>query len=183
MNTSLTTEQQTMLAMWQQHAHAEFVLKSPDAALATMTDNPYVICVPSGAGGEGRKGVREFYANRFIPNIPADIELNPISQTFGHDQLVEEMIVRFTHSLRMDWMLPGLPQTGCKVEFLLVVVMGFDGGKLASEHIYWDQATVLSQLGVLDMPAAVGGIDSATKLGRLAARKSDGLQRQRARKP
>jgi hypothetical protein len=114
-----------------------------------------VLCIPSGAGGEGRKGVHEFYANRFIPNIPADIELIPISEIFGQDQLVEEMVVRFTHSLRMDWMLPGLPPAGCKVEFLLVVVMGFESGKLASEHIYWDQATVLSRIITIGSNAPV----------------------------
>jgi carboxymethylenebutenolidase len=175
MNTALTLDQQTMLATWQQHTHAEFVLKDPDAALATMTDSPYVICVPSGAWALGRQGVYDFYANEFLPNIPPDMTLVPVSQVFGRDRIVEEMVLRFTHSLRMDWMLPGLPATGRKVEFLLVCILGFHEGKLASEHIYWEQAAVLSQLGVLDSPAAAAGVSSATRLPRLMAQAEDGL--------
>ena len=171
MNTLLTPEQQTMLAAWQQHTYAEFVLKDPDAALATMTDSPYVICVPSGACADGRQGVHNFYANEFLPHIPPDMELVPVSQVFGQDRIVEEMVLRFTHSVRMDWMLPGLPATGRKAEFLAVGILGFRQGKLASEHIYWDQAAVLSQLGVLDIPAAAAGISSATRLPRLVAQK------------
>jgi carboxymethylenebutenolidase len=169
MNTPLTPEQQIMLEHWQQHTHAEFVLKNAAAALATMSDNPYVICVPSGAGGEGRESVYAFYADHFIPTIPPDIELIPVSQIFGQSRLAEEMVLRFTHSLRMDWMLPGLSPTGRKVEVLAVAILGFRNGKLASEHIYWDQAAVLSQLGVLDTPAAVAGIGSSTRVRRLVA--------------
>ena len=79
---------QTMSATWQQHAHAEFVLKDADAALATMTANPYVLCIPSGMGGTGRAGVHEFWARQFLPNIPPDFELNSVSQVFGGDRMV-----------------------------------------------------------------------------------------------
>jgi len=96
---NLTSDQQAMLATWQQHAHAEFVLKDADAALATMTENPYVFLVASGVGRVGRAAVREFYANKFLPNIPADLELTSLSQTFGADRIVEEMVMRFTHTI------------------------------------------------------------------------------------
>jgi carboxymethylenebutenolidase len=109
---NLTPHQQTMLATWQQHTHAEFVLKDADAALATMTENPYVLAVPSGMGGMGRIGVREFYARQFLPNIPPDFDLNSLSQTFGNDRIVEEFVIRFTHTLDMDWMLPDVRGTG-----------------------------------------------------------------------
>ena len=79
-----------MLATWQQHTHAEFVLKDPDAALATMIENPYVLLIPSGTGGTGRAGVHEFYANQFLPKIPPDFELNSVSQIFSNDRIVEE---------------------------------------------------------------------------------------------
>ena len=110
----LTPEQRIMLATWQQHTYAEFVLKDPDVALATMTEDPYVLLIPSGTGGSGRPGVREFYANRFLPNIPPDFELSSLSQVFGGDRMVEESVVRFTHTLAMDWMLPGVPPTDRK---------------------------------------------------------------------
>jgi len=104
----LTPEHQTMLATWQQHTYAEFVLKDADAALATMTENPYVLAIPSGTGGSGRAGVREFYAKEFLPSIPPDFELTSLSQTFGRDRIVEEFVIRFPHTLKMNWMLPGL---------------------------------------------------------------------------
>jgi hypothetical protein len=109
---------------------------------------------------------------RFLANIPSDIELFPVSEIFGQDRLVEEMIVRFTHSVRTAWMLPGVPPTGRKAEFSLVVIMGFRNGKLTSEHIFWDwdQATVLAQL--LDTPAAARGVGGATWLRKLVAQKS-----------
>ena len=164
---NLTPYQQTMLATWQQHTYAEFVLRDADAALATMTENPYVLAIPSGTGGMGRIGVREFYARQFLPNIPPDFDLTSLSQTFGNDRIVEEFVIRFTHTLEMDWMLPGVPATGRRVEFAFVGIIQFDAGKVAHEHLYWDQATVLSQLGVLDHPAAAAGLGSAAQLLKL----------------
>jgi carboxymethylenebutenolidase len=163
----LTPDQETMLATWQQHTYAEFVLKDADAALATMTENPYVLAIPCGIGATGRIGVREFYANHFLPKIPSDLELTSLWQTFGNDRLVEEMVMRFTHSIAMDWMLPGLPATGRRVEFALVGVIQFAAGRVAGERLYWDQATLLSQLGALDHPAAVAGVGSAAQLLKL----------------
>lgn len=163
----LTPNQQTMLAIWQQHTYAEFVLKDADAALATMTENPYVLAIPSGTGGSGRAGVHEFYADQFLPSIPPDFELISLSQTFGEDRIVEEFVIRFTHTLRMDWMLPGIPATGRRVEFALVGIIQFQAGKVANEHLYWDQATVLSQLGILDHPSAAAGVGSAAELLKL----------------
>ena len=164
----LPPDHQALLATWQQHTHAEFQLKDPDAALATMTENPYVICVPSGTGGVGRVAVRKFYAEQFLPSIPPDFELQSLSQIFSNDAIVEEFVVRFTHSLRMDWMLPGIRPTGRKAEFVIVVIIRFHAGKVAREHVYWDQATVLSQLGVLDKRIGTAGAGSAAQLLRLS---------------
>ena len=161
---NLTHYQETTLATWRQHTYAEFVLKDADAALATMSQNPYVLAIPSGMGGMGRIGVREFYASQFLPKIPPDFDLTSLSQTFGYDRIVEEFVIRFTHTLDMDWMLPGVRATGRRVEFALVGIIQFDAGKVAHEHLYWDQAAVLSQMGVLDHPAAVAGVGSAAQL-------------------
>lgn len=160
-------DRQTMSAAWQQHTYAEFVLKDVDAALATMTANPYVLCIPSGRGGTGQSGVREFYARQFLPNIPPDFELSSLSQVCGGDRLVEESVVRFTHTLAMDWMLPGVQPTDRKVEFALVAIIRFEAGKVAHEHIHWDQAAVLSQLGIADHPVAAAGVASAARLLKL----------------
>jgi carboxymethylenebutenolidase len=159
-----------MLAVWQRHTYAEFVLKDAEAALATMTENPYVFLVASGVGRTGRAAVREFYAAKFLPKIPADLELTSLSQTFGVDRIVEEMVMRFTHTIEMDWLLPGVSPTGREAEFALAGVIRFEAGKVASEHLYWDQATLLTQLGVFDHPAVTAGIASATELLKLLQR-------------
>jgi carboxymethylenebutenolidase len=118
---TLTPDQRAMLAAWQQHTYAEFVLKDADAALATMTEDPYVLAIP---GGSGRAGVHKFYADQFLPNIPPDFELTSLSQTVGDDRIVEEFVIRFTHTLEMEWMVPGLPATGRRVdEFALVGIV------------------------------------------------------------
>jgi carboxymethylenebutenolidase len=168
----VTPDQEVMLATWQQHTYAEFVLKDADAALATMTENPYVLLMASGIVRVGRADVREFYAHRFLPEIPPDFEITTVSQTFGDDRIVEEMVVRFTHTTYMDWLLPGVRPAGRKAEFIAAVFIQFDGGKIAHEHTYWDQATVLSQLGVLDHPLAVGGMRSAAELSSLTTPQS-----------
>ena len=160
----VTPDQQVMLATWQQLTYAEFVLKDADAALATMTENPYVLLIASGVLRAGRAAVREFYADKFLPNIPPAFEITTVSQTVGNDRIVEEMAVRFTHTIDMDWALPGVRPTGRKAEFIVATVIQFDGGKIAHEHAYWDQATVLSQLGVQDHPLAAGGMRSAAEL-------------------
>ena len=161
---NLPADHQVMLATWQQHAHAEFVLKDADAALATMTENPHVILIPSGTGGNGWASVHAFYAHEFLPNIPPDFEFSYISQIFCVGRIVYEVVVRFTHTLSMDWMIPGVPPTGRPVEFPLAIVIQIQGGKVASEHFYWDQATVLFQLGVLNLPVAAAGIGSVAQL-------------------
>src|SRR5262249_39820036 len=143
-------------------------LRDPDAALATMTEKTYVLCIPSGTGGIGRTGVHAFYANEFLPAITPDIELESLSQTFRDDRIAEEFVVRLSHTLDMGWMLRGVPPAGCKAEFVLVGVIQFQGGKVAHEHIQWDQTTVLSQLGVLVSPLAAAGVGSAVQLRELS---------------
>jgi carboxymethylenebutenolidase len=130
-----------------------------------MVEDAYVNDIPVMTGGVGKPGVREFYAKHFIPQIPPDTEMIPISRTIGTDQLVDEMVFKFTHTLQMDWMLPGVAPTGKRVEVPLVAIIRFRDGKVAHEHIYWDQATVLVQLGLLDpSKLPVVGVDSARKL-------------------
>jgi carboxymethylenebutenolidase len=150
----MTPDQRTILEAWQRHTHAEFVLRDADAALTTMTEHPYVLMVATGTACIGRAAVHEYYANQFLSAIPPDLEIESLSQTIGSDRLVEEMVVRFTHTIEMGWLLPGLCPTGRRAEFIIAAVIGFEHGKVAREHIYWDQATLLSQVGVLDHPWA-----------------------------
>jgi carboxymethylenebutenolidase len=154
-----SADQRAMIDLWDRHVAAEFVMKDPEAALATMTEDAYVLNVPAMTGGFGKSGVREFYSRHFIPFIPPDIEATPLSRTVGEDRIVDEAVYRFTHSLPMDWMLPGVAVTGRRVEVPVVGIIRFRDGLIASEHLHWDQASVLAQLGLLD--AATPGVRGA----------------------
>ena len=164
-DTRLTAAQETLRQLWEEHVRHEFATHNTEDTLATMVEDAYVNHIPVLTGGVGRDELREFYSKRFIPQMPPDTEMTPISRTIGTDQLVDEMVFKFTHTIRMDWMLPGLAPTGKRVVVPLVAIVRFREGKLAHEHIYWDQASVLVQLGLLDAAALpVAGIESARKV-------------------
>ena len=152
-------------ALWQQHTDHEFVTRDTEATLATMVDDAYVNHVPVMTGARGKEGLRAFYSQDFIPKMPPDTALIPISRTVGENQLVDEMIFSFTHTEEMPWMLPGVAPTNRPVKIPLVVIVKFRDGKLAHEHIYWDQASVLKQIGLLTDPALpVFGVETAEKV-------------------
>jgi carboxymethylenebutenolidase len=154
-----------LVALWEEHIRHEFDTKDTAATLATMVPDAYVDHVPVLTGGRGLDELRRFYATHFIPKMPPDMAMTPVSRTIGSDQLVDEMVVSFTHTIEMDWMLPGIAPTGRRVEVALVVIVRFRDGKLAHEHIYWDQASVLAQLGLIDAAKLpVAAADSARKV-------------------
>jgi carboxymethylenebutenolidase len=163
-STNLTAAQEALQELWEEHLGYEFGTHSTEDALATMVEDAYVNHIPIMTGGVGKPALREFYSKYFIPQMPPDIELIPISRTIGTDQLVDEMLAKFTHTVQMDWMLPGIAPTGKLVEVAVVGIVQFRDGKLAHEHLYWDQASVLVQLGLLDPGTLpVVGVDSARK--------------------
>jgi carboxymethylenebutenolidase len=140
-------------AVWTAHTDGEFVAQNVDATMDTMTDDPFVVHVPTAMGGRGRDGVRSFYAEYFVGHNPADFHIALISRTVGAEHIVDEMVVSFTHDVEMPWLLPGIAPTGRLVEIPVVAVVGVQDARIDSEHIYWDQASVLSQVGVLDIAA------------------------------
>jgi carboxymethylenebutenolidase len=147
------------------HLAAEFDTMDLDAAMATMTGDPYLNHVPVMTGGIGREQVRRFYGEVFIGHWPADLTVQRVSRTIGTSQVVDELVMSFTHDIVMGALLPGVPPTGQKVRLAVCVVGGFKDGKLDHEHIYWDQASLLVQVGLLD-PAGlpVIGAEQADKL-------------------
>jgi len=152
-------------ALWEAHTRYEFETRDVDATMATMVGDPYVNHVPVMTGGVGQRDLARFYADHFIPKCPADIAMVPISRTIGADRIVDEMVVSFTHDVEIDWMLPGVAPTGRRVDVPLVAIVGFRGDKLYHEHIYWDQASVLVQIGLLDPKGLpVAGVETAKKL-------------------
>jgi carboxymethylenebutenolidase len=162
---NLNSAQEALRKLWEDHVRYEFSTRNTDDTLATMVEDAYVNHIPVLTGGVGKDELREFYSKRFIPQMPPDTEMTPVSRTVGEDQLVDEMVFKFTHTIPMDWMLPGVPPTGKRVEVPLVAIVRFRDGKLAHEHIYWDQASVLVQIGLLDSnKLPVVGIESAKKV-------------------
>ncbi len=144
-----SSDEEMLISVWEAHTAAEFEQKDADAAIATMTEHPVLVHVPVGTGASGREALRKFYAEIFVPQVPPDMELQLLTRTVGQDRLIDEFIVQFTHTLRMDWFAPGVEPTGRQLRVPHVGVIAFEQGKIASEHIYWDQATVLLQLGVV----------------------------------
>jgi carboxymethylenebutenolidase len=153
-----------MIRLWELHTELEFATKDAAATVDTMTPDNYVNHAPVMTGGRGRDEMIDFYGKHFIPKMPADTSLRLLARTVGKDRLIDEFVFAFTHDVEMDWMLPGIRPTHKKVEIPMVVVVQFDGDKIACERIYWDQASVLVQIGVLDRASLpVTGIEQARK--------------------
>ncbi|WP_417396334.1 ester cyclase [Gimesia chilikensis] len=148
--TQYTDAEKQLINVWDAHTAAEFEHKDADAAIATMTDHPVLIHVPVNTGATGKEALRKFYAEIFIPQAPPDISLQLLTRSVGQNRIIDEFILRFTHTLRMDWFAPGIEPTGRQLAVPHVGIVSFEDGKISSEHIYWDQATVLMQLGLLD---------------------------------
>jgi carboxymethylenebutenolidase len=161
----LSRDQRAMVAIWEEHLKAEFEDKDAVASCDTMVAVPYVNHVPVLTGGVGRQQLERFYGSYFIPSMPDDVELVPISRTVGSDRIVDEFVFCCTHSVQMDWLLPGVRPTGRRLELVTVVIVYFEGGKIHHEHIHWDQASALVQLGLID-PAnlPVAGVEAAHKM-------------------
>ena len=154
-------------ALWEQHTMHEFGTRDVDATMKTMVAQPYVNHIPTLTGGVGHDHLKRFYKHHFIPTPPKDTKLLPISRTIGADRLVDEMLFCFTHDIEIDWMLPGIAPTGKYVEIPLVAIVNFRGDKLYHEHIYWDQASVLVQIGLLEAKKSglpIAGAETARKL-------------------
>ncbi len=158
-------DKSALIDIWEKHLDFEFATRDTEATLTTMVEDAYVNHVPVLTGGVGKQELREFYGHHFIPHMPPDTNITLISRTVGDDRIVDEMVFTFTHTIAMDWMLPGVAPTGKRVEIPTVVIVNFRDGKLAHEHIYWDQASVLVQLGLLDSTTLpVAGIETARKV-------------------
>ena len=152
-------------AIFNAHMNAELA-GDLDQTLATMAPNPHLVNVPTMVGGQGPQGVRTFYSKRLIGQFfPPDVKIETVSRTYSEERLVDELIISFTHTIKMDHMLPGVEPTGKRVEAVFVVIVGIEGDKVYYEHILWDQASVLVQLGLLDPTGLpVVGAGTAAKL-------------------
>lgn len=159
-----------LAAVFDTHINCEFDKIDVFATMQTMVKDPYVHHVPVLTGGIGYEKVYTFYRDSFIGKMPSDTKFVQISRTIGKYQVVDELILSFTHDIEIPAMVPGIPPTGKHVELPLVVVMRFKGNKIAHEHIYWDQASLLSQIGLIDSKELpIIGIEQSKKLQELVA--------------
>jgi carboxymethylenebutenolidase len=157
--------QKVLSDRWDEHVKYEFATRDTEDTLKTMVADAYVNHVPVMTGGVGHDELREFYSKRFIPQMPPDTSMTPVSRTIGVDRVVDELVFEFTHTTSMDWMLPGVEPTNKHVRIPLIVVVHFRDGQLAHEHIYWDQASVLVQLGLInELNLPVAGVATAEKV-------------------
>jgi len=159
-----------LAAVFDTHINCEFDKIDVFATMQTMVKDPYVHHVPVLTGGIGYEKVYTFYRDSFIGKMPSDTKFVQISRTIGKYQVVDELILSFTHDIEIPAMVPGIPPTGKHVELPLVVVMRFKGNKIAHQHIYWDQASLLSQIGLIDnKELPIIGIEQSKKLQELVA--------------
>jgi carboxymethylenebutenolidase len=165
MTENLSAKQEMMIKSFEQHVNAELSgdLKT---TMDTMSDEPHLNHVPVMMGGFGKDGVRRFYSSHLVGKFfPPDVTMMNVSRTVGDHQIVDELVIHFTHTVTIDWLLPGVHPTGKKVEMAVVVIVGFKDDKISHEHIYWDQASVLVQIGLLDPTGLpVSGCESARKV-------------------
>jgi carboxymethylenebutenolidase len=167
MERDYTPEERHLIALWEQHVRLEFADRDAAATVDTMSDENYVNHVPVMTGGRGRDEMLQFYGTHFIPRMPSDTAITRVCRTVSlrDERVIDEMIFSFTHDLEMDWMLPGVAPTGRRVEVPLVVVVQLKSDDIVSERIYWDQASVLAQIGVIDAAGLpVAGAETARKL-------------------
>jgi hypothetical protein len=139
--------------LWEEHTRHEFATRDTEETLATMVEDAYVNHVPVLTGGSGKSALREFYSRDFIPNMPPDTTLTPISRTVGTDQLVDEMIFSFTHTQEMPWMLPGIPPTNRHVEVALVAIVRFRAASSPTSTSTGIRRPCLSSLDCSPIPA------------------------------
>jgi carboxymethylenebutenolidase len=141
--------------VWEAHQQAVIRHRDLTAALAQLAAEPAITHIPAMTGGTGRQAVERYYADQFLPHLPADLSLSRISRTVDRWRLVDETTVSFTHDRELPWLLPGVEPTFRRAEVLAIAVVGFDRTRIRSQRVLWDHATLAAQLN-LTAPAATG---------------------------
>jgi carboxymethylenebutenolidase len=142
-------DQKNLVKIWELHTTAEFVRRDVEATMATMTDDPYIKIIPTNIYRRGKEEVRALYRNTFIPSLPDEFQAEILNRVIGEHYIVDEERFTFRHSKRMEWLLPNVEPTYKTVELLHIVFVEFSGDRVAGERVYWDQASVLRQVGLL----------------------------------
>jgi carboxymethylenebutenolidase len=141
--------------VWDEHRDASVLRHDLAGSLAHLTAEPSVWHLPAGTGAAGRPALERFYAEEFLPHVPGDLAVARLSRTVDRFHLVDETTVSFTHDRELPWLMPGVPPTHRRAEVLAIAIVGFERGRIRSQRILWDHATLISQLG-LPGPSAAG---------------------------
>ncbi|KAL4889419.1 hypothetical protein BDV59DRAFT_210344 [Aspergillus ambiguus] len=142
---------------WDQIQENRYFSSNMRDPLASYVRNgtPSITYTPTLEGAAGREALRRFYATSFPQGKPPSMQMRLLSRTIGADRVVDEIYVYFKHTQDMPWILPHVPPTDKEVRIVIINIVCLRGGQLYSEHVYWDQASVLVQVGLLH-PKDVG---------------------------
>ncbi|KAI0394190.1 hypothetical protein F5Y17DRAFT_273118 [Xylariaceae sp. FL0594] len=167
----------------EQHVEGKFYTRNLAQTMSnfitttTTTTIPHVTYVPTLTGGIGTEELTQFYTDCFLASNPPSTKLRLLSRTAGADRVVDELYLSLMHTQEIPWLLPGVPPTGKRVEIAVVSIVALRGGKICHEHVYWDQASVLAQVGLLHPVNGVPekfrekGVRRLPVVGRSAARR------------
>ena len=100
--------------------------------------------------GSDPKSLRSFFMHEFLSSGPDSQHIHLLSRTVGSDRIVDEISLSFRHSVEVPWLLPGVKPTNRDIKVVIIVVASFCAGRIANQNIYWNQADVLVQAGLLD---------------------------------
>jgi carboxymethylenebutenolidase len=132
--------------VWDDHISATFSGCETGVQTAGATST---LCMPTLVAGIREEQLRKFYESK-VAGSPASLKMQLVNRIVGSDKIVDEMVVKFTHTCEVPWMLPGVVATGKEVEVLVVWMVMVRGGRVVHERLYWDQAGVLVQLGLIE---------------------------------
>lgn len=147
-NTILTKEE--IQSLWTEHVQYEFIEKDAKKLGLVLSNDSIHIDIATMMGGNTKKTITGYYTYDFIPCLPEDNKTDNLHVIIGNNSLIEILNWTFTHSIPMNFMLPGINPTNKKVSITVVAIAKFNGcGKMISETVYWDQNSLLQQLGLL----------------------------------
>jgi len=140
--------------IWDEHLDASLVQRDFARSLVHMTAESSVRHIPAMTGAAGRLGLERFYATEFLPHVPGDLALARISRTVDRFRLVDQTAISFTHDRELPWLLPGVGPTFRRADVLTISVVSFDRGRICSQRVLWDHATLTTQLDIPLVPSS-----------------------------
>jgi len=143
--------------VWDEHREASLVRRDLSGSLEQLTAEPSVRHIPAMTGATGRQALERFYAEEFLPHLPGDLTLTRVSRTVDRFRLADETTMSFTHDRELPWLLPGISPTYRRAEVLTIAVVSFERGRICSQRILWDHATLTGQLGIPGFAAPDSG--------------------------